>query len=181
MIVLASKSPVRAALLEQYGIVFIQKGCDFDEESIKSGDPVDFVYRAVLGKYELCKKEFGDNLPILTADTVVSVKGEILRKASSKDEAREILLKQSGNKVSIITCMKYVSKKLSMLDLSATDYFFKEFDKDDLERYLDSNEWQDKAGACMVEGFCRPYIEKVYGHESTAMGLCVEKLMPFLG
>ena len=98
-----------------------------------------------------------------------------------KEDARKILQAQSGEKVSIITCMKYASKALTLLDISATHYYFKPFDEDALEAYLDSGEWQGKAGACMVEGFCRPYIDKVYGHESTAMGLCIEKLMAFVG
>ena len=32
----------------------------------------------------------------------------------------------------------------------------------------------------MVEGFCKPYIKSVKGFESTAMGLSIEKLIPFL-
>ncbi len=180
MILLASNSQTRAAMLEKYGIAFLQKGCDFDEEQIKASSPKNFVYQAVMGKFEACQKEFGLSLPILVADTVVTANGKILRKAKDKDNAREILLTQSGNKVSIITCMKYVSHELTLLDISATHYYFKPFDEEELEKYLDSGQWQGKAGACMVEGFCRPYIEKVYGHESTAMGLCVEKLLAFI-
>ncbi len=180
MILLASNSQTRAAMLEKYGIAFLQKGCDFDEEQIKASSPKNFVYQAVMGKFEACQKEFGLSLPILVADTVVTANGKILRKAKDKDNAREILLSQSGNKVSIITCMKYVSHELTLLDISATHYYFKPFDEEELEKYLDSGQWQGKAGACMVEGFCRPYIEKVYGHESTAMGLCVEKLLAFI-
>jgi len=37
-----------------------------------------------------------------------------------------------------------------------------------------------KAGACMVEGFCKKYIVKSEGLESCAMGLSVEKILPFL-
>lgn len=180
MILLASNSQTRAALLEKFGVPFIQKGCDFDEEQIQADSPKNFVYQAVLGKYEACEKEFGLTLPILVADTVVTANGKILRKAKDKEDARRILQAQSGNKVSIITCMKYVSTSKMLLDISATDYYFKPFKEVDLERYLESGEWEGKAGACMVEGFCRPYIDKVYGHESTAMGLCVEKLLPFL-
>ena len=76
--------------------------------------------------------------------------------------------------------MKYASSSKMLIDISATDYYFKPFDERELEYYLESGEWRGKAGACMVEGFCRPYIDKVFGHESTAMGLCVEKLLPFL-
>lgn len=48
------------------------------------------------------------------------------------------------------------------------------------ENYLNSNEWEGKAGACMVEGFCKKYIENVIGYESTAMGLTVENIKEFL-
>ena len=57
---------------------------------------------------------------------------------------------------------------------------FKEFDKKDMENYLNSGECFGKAGSIMVEGFCRPYIKNVSGFESTAMGLCVEKLKMFM-
>ncbi|MFA6395344.1 MAG: Maf family protein, partial [Sulfurimonas sp.] len=53
-------------------------------------------------------------------------------------------------------------------------------DPDDIDRYIASGEWRGKAGACMVEGFCKPYIREMRGYESTAMGLCVEVLKPFL-
>ena len=49
-----------------------------------------------------------------------------------------------------------------------------------MQEYLDSGECFGKAGAIMVEGFCKPYIKNVIGFESTAMGLCVEKLKFFL-
>ena len=50
----------------------------------------------------------------------------------------------------------------------------------DLERYLESGLWQGKAGGCMVEGFCKKYIKSVDGYESTAMGLQVESLLPWI-
>jgi len=55
-----------------------------------------------------------------------------------------------------------------------------EFDEDDLQRYIDSNLWQGKAGACMVEGFCKPYIQEVARKQSCAMGLSVEVLLPWI-
>jgi septum formation protein len=111
---------------------------------------------------------------------VVESKGKILRKANSADEAREILSAQSSSVVSIITCMIFQSLKLKLIDISLTKYWFGEFEKDDMDEYLKSNEWQGKAGACMVEGFCKKYIKKVQGLESNAKGLAIEKLKPFL-
>ncbi|NPA66795.1 MAG: septum formation inhibitor Maf [Epsilonproteobacteria bacterium] len=181
MIRLASSSPTRAKLLRDFSIEFIQESVEFDEESIRATSPKNFVYQATLGKYEANFKHFGiKEHPLLVADTVVTSNGMILRKARCIDEARNILLTQSGSITSIITCMIYHSKSLKLIDISYTDYLFREFDKEDLENYLQSGEWRGKAGACMVEGFCKPYIKEVRGYESTAMGLCVEKLQPFL-
>lgn len=76
--------------------------------------------------------------------------------------------------------MIYKTPRLELLDISTTHYFFNPFDIEDRERFLKSGEWKGKAGACMVEGFCKRYIREVRGFESTTMGLCVEILKPFL-
>ncbi len=177
MLILASNSETRAQLLKNYGVAFVQQGVDFDEEQIRTEIPKSFVYEATKGKFEACPKT---DQPILVADTVLEVDGELVRKAKDIEDARRILMKQSGNRLSIITCMIYKDRRLELLDISATHYRFAPFEREDLDRYLDSGIWMGKAGACMVEGFCRKYIQEVIGYESTAMGLCVEKLLPFL-
>lgn len=178
---LASASESRALLLRNAGIDFIQTPLDYDEEQITAASPKNFVYQATLGKYEAGLKRHGiDPHPLLVADSVVTSQGLILRKARCEDEARNILMTQSGTITSIITCMIYHDPRLKLIDISSTDYRFAPFDPDDLERYLASGEWRGKAGACMVEGFCKPYIKEVRGFESTAMGLSVEVLSAFL-
>jgi septum formation protein len=168
-------------LLKKAGIDFIQESVDFDEESIVASSPKNFVYQATLGKYEANLQAFGfEEYPLLVADTVVTSQGHILRKARCKDDARNILHTQSGNITSIITCMIYHSKKKKIIDISKTDYLFDTFDDTLLEEYLESGQWRGKAGACMVEGFCKKYIKEVKGYESTAMGLCVEVLQTFM-
>ncbi|WP_457745309.1 septum formation inhibitor Maf [Sulfurimonas sp.] len=177
---LCSSSQTRALLLNEAGIDFIQESVDFDEESIIASSPKNFVYQATLGKYAANLKAFGyEDYPLLVADTVVTSQGHILRKAKCKDDARNILMTQSGNITSIITCMIYHSKEKKIIDISQTDYIFDDFNLEDLERYLESQEWRGKAGACMVEGFCKSYIKEVKGFQSTAMGLCTEVLMSF--
>ncbi|EQB39589.1 hypothetical protein M947_06240 [Sulfurimonas hongkongensis] len=167
--------------MHEAGIEFIQETYDFNEDFIVAKTPKEFVYLATLGKYETNLRAFGyDELSLLVADTVVTANGKILRKAKDEAEAREILLSQSGNLTSIITCMIYQSKYKKIIDISQTTYSFREFDRDDLEKYLKSGEWMGKAGACMVEGFCKAYIEEVRGFESTAMGLNIEVLKAFL-
>ena len=181
MLRLCSSSQTRAMLLENAGIAFKQESVDFDEDSIVATSPKNFVYQATLGKYNANLKAFSyDDMPLLVADTVVTSQGKILRKAKCIDDARNILYTQSGNITSIITCMIYHSKAKKLIDISQTDYIFSKFDEDDLERYLESGEWRGKAGACMVEGFCKRYIKDVKGYESTAMGLSVEILQRFM-
>jgi septum formation protein len=179
-IVLGSNSVTRAEILKNSGIDFIQRGASFDEESLNIKNPTHFVYRATMGKMNSYIEEFGLDMPVVCADTVVTCKNKLLRKAKDVNDARQILLTQSGGVVSILTCMVFKSKKLEFIDLSSTDYIFDEFDKNALEEYLKGDDWKGKAGACMVEGFCKSYIKEVRGYESTAMGLCVEKLLPFL-
>jgi len=179
MIILCSSSSTRAKLLKKANIKFIQKSSNFDEDKIKTNDPYEFVMLASYGKFKSCIEKF-QNEDIITADSVVSDFKEILRKAKSKEEAKELLLKQSGKKIKIITSMwvRYKGRVYSRLD--ETIYEFMEFDKKEMQKYLDSNNWQGKAGACMVEGFCKKYIKNVIGYESTAMGLCIEELLKII-
>jgi len=179
-IVLGSSSITRAELLTKFGVPFIQRDAGFDEESLRIADPAHFVYHATKGKMQSYLEHYDLKMPVLCADTVVTANGQILRKAKDRADAKRILEAQSGNTVSILSCMIYKSKTIELMDLSATNYLFLPFDADALEAYLKGDEWRGKAGACMVEGFCKSYIKEVVGLESTAMGLSVEKLLPFL-
>ncbi len=180
MLILASASPTRADILNAHGIAFTQRPTAADEESITTRNPKSFVYQATRLKMAHALEELGTDRRILCADTVVTARGEILRKAATAEEARKTLLLQSGSETSIITCTIYRSNELEYIDLSSTVYDFAPFDETHLEEYLQGGEWKGKAGACMVEGFCRPYIRSVRGLESCAMGLTIEKLLPFL-
>ena len=181
MLRLCSSSQTRSMLLRNAGVAFKQESVDFDEDSIIASSPKNFVYQATLGKYNANVAAFGyEDMPLVVADTVVTSQGQILRKAKCVDDARNILMTQSGNITSIITCMIYQSKNKKVIDISQTDYIFAPFDLRDLDTYLESGEWRGKAGACMVEGFCKAYIKEVRGFESTAMGLSIEVLQRFM-
>jgi len=179
---LCSGSTTRARLLEQAGVAFVQEPVPFDEETLMHYDVAsDYVYHVARGKLEAAERIHGLARPLLSADTVVvNAEGAIVRKAQDQDAAREMLLSFSGAHIAIITSLHYKRSDRYLTDTSQTLYRFEPFDREDLERYLASGAWQGKAGACMVEGFCQPYIRSVEGHESTAMGLQVEVLLPWL-
>jgi septum formation protein len=181
MIYLCSSSESRALLLNNFGIEFMQKSVEYDEEQITTPIAKDFVYTASKGKLDAAIREFGLEIPLLCADTVIAAAdGSILRKPKHIEDARRILKIQSGSTISIISSAHYKSKSLAFSDISATHYHFSTFEDEDLERYLQSGLWQGKAGGCMVEGFCKKYIKSVDGYESTAMGLQVETLLPWI-
>jgi septum formation protein len=180
-ICLCSSSESRAFLLKKFGIDFIQKSPNYDEEQITTEVAKDFVYIASKGKMEASIKEFGLDIPLLCADSVIMAKdGSILRKPKDKEDARRILKIQSGSQISIVSSVHFKTKSLLFTNTSATHYHFNKFEDEDLEAYLQSELWRDKAGGCMVEGFCKKYIKFVNGYESTAMGLQVEVLLPWL-
>ena len=181
MICLCSQSESRALLLKNFGVDFIQKFADYDEEQITTTIAKDFVYTASKGKLEAAIRKFGLDIPLLCSDTVIAAAdGSILRKAKNVEDARRILNIQSGSTISIISSVHYKSKTLAFSDISATHYHFAPFEENDLEAYLESELWRGKAGGCMVEGFCKKYIKSVDGLESTAMGLQVEVLLPWI-
>ncbi|WP_294954974.1 septum formation inhibitor Maf [Sulfurovum sp.] len=181
MICLCSASDSRALLLRKFSVSFVQKPADFDEDRIITSVAKDFVYQASKGKLEAAQKLYGLDMPLLCADSVIAASdGTILRKAKNVEDARRILKLQSGSTISIVSGLHYKTQKMLFVDVSATHYRFAPFEENDLEAYLESGLWQGKAGGCMVEGFCRKYILSVNGYESTAMGLQVETLLPWL-
>lgn len=181
MIRLGSNSPTRAKILNSFNINFIQNGGNFDEDSIKTTNPKEFCYLATKGKFDELYNKYGINdIPLLVADSVVTCDNKLLRKAKDYEDAKIMLELQSGNCTSVITCMIYKSKNIELIDISITSYEFSKFDEKEVLNYLNSGECFGKAGAIMVEGFCKPYIKNVKGLESTAMGLSIEKLIPYL-
>lgn len=181
MIRLGSNSPTRAKILKAFNIDFIQQGGVFNEDSITTKDPKEFCFLATKGKFEELYSKYGVlDMPLLVADSVVTCEGKLLRKAKDYNDAKAMLELQSANKTSVITCMIYKSVNFEFIDISITSYLFDKFKEEDLKNYLNSGECFGKAGAIMVEGFCKPYIKEVIGLESTAMGLSIEKLIPYL-
>lgn len=180
MLRLCSSSPTRAKMLEAVGVSFIVSPQDFDESFVLEKEPLKFVYQATSGKLASALHLHDNILPILCADTVVASSGAIMGKAGSQEEAEQYLLMQSGKNVTIITATMLRAKDFYLEDVSKTVYEFDVFQKEDMKAYLSSGLWQGKAGACMVEGFCKKYIKNVKGYKSTAMGLTLEAVLPFL-
>ncbi|GAA8872701.1 septum formation inhibitor Maf [Helicobacter pylori] len=176
-LILGSQSSARANLLKEHGIEFEQKALHFDEESLKTTDPREFVYLACKGKLEKAKELLTNNCAIVVADSVVSVGNQMQRKAKNRQEALEFLKLQNGNEIEVLTCSALISPELEWLDLSVFRARLKAFDPSEIEKYLESGLWQESAGCVRLEDFHKPYIKSSRKNLSVGLGLNVEGLL----
>ncbi|WP_297811438.1 septum formation inhibitor Maf [uncultured Helicobacter sp.] len=180
MLRLCSTSIVRKQILKAHKIPFIQCDNGFDEEQLPLDKPKNFVYQAALGKHKSALMLYGLESPLLIVDSVIDCGGILQRKAKNEAEAREFLEAQNGKTFKILTCAILHCSKFFYVDLSQTCFELFPFVPQDLESYLKSGAWKNKAGAVMVEGFHQNYIKCQIGTTSNAMGLNIESLLPFL-
>ena len=180
MLRLCSTSCVRQKILSDFGIPFVVSENGFDEEQLSIESPRDFAYMAALGKHKSALEQYGLELPLLIADSVVSCNGILQRKAKNLAQARAFLEAHSGGIVSVISCAVLHSNKFFCVNISQTSFWLAEFGKEAMESYLQSDAWRNKAGAVMVEGFHQKYIQEQRGTTLNAMGLPMESLLPFL-
>lgn len=180
MIYLASASPTRAQILKDGGVEFTQIPFDFDESGVSKENVFTYSYRVALAKKAQFFKIYENYDRVLFADSVVIANSEILGKARDEDEALRMLKAQSGGACGVYTAMIFVSKNLTLQNISVASYKFAKFSEADLRSYIASGDWRGKAGAMSIEGFNEKYILSSVGDKSTAMGLNVEILKRFV-
>ena len=173
-LILASASPRRRELLARIGIV---PDCilpaDIDEDPQAGEIPKPHALRLAIGKAQAIAPEHKDAF-ILSADTVVGVGRRILPKAEDVDTAKQCLklLSGRGHRVFTGVCLitpdgrqieKVVETRLKMKRLSATE----------ITQYLDSGEWDGKAGGYGIQGLAGAYISQISGSYTNVVGLPV--------
>lgn len=121
-----------------------------------------------------------DPLPkvIISCDTIVTLKGEIIEKPKNKEDAFEMLKKLSAQKHTVFTavCIFLLKKKEPVVFVEKTDVYFDELSDKDIEQYLILNEAYDKAGAYGIQGFGSEFIKKIEGCFYNVMGLPIWRL-----
>ncbi len=182
IIYLASKSPRRRELLKQIGIQFellmmreqSPRG-DVDEAPLANEAAYDYVERIVLLKAEIATKAMRERrLPsrlILTADTTVTIDGEVLGKPVDRDDAVRMLKRLSGKSHQVLTAIAVASDKDKKHVVTASIVTFSDLSDDEIRRYVDSGEPMDKAGGYAVQGIAAKFISTINGSYSGVMGL----------
>ena len=158
MIILASASPRRKEILSELGVDFRVVVADTDESSDIS-DPVELTRelarRKGLAVYEklLQSGEYdAESAIIISADTVVCRDGEILGKPRDRADAVAMLTSLSGRSHTVVSGVAVTVRGVTRTDASVTTVRVQEIPREEIERYVDSGEPMDKAGAYGIQG-----------------------------
>lgn len=180
-LILASASPRRVDLLQQIGIVPAQIiPADIDETSLKSEHPRDLAQRLALEKAQAIAKD-NPNTFIIAADTVVACGRRILPKAETEDQARDCLNLLSGRKHHVYGGICIITDNgKEITRLCDTIVKFKPLTNHDINIYIETGEWDGKAGGYAIQGFSASYISFMQGSYSNVVGLSLYDTMQIL-
>lgn len=172
-LLLASASPRRAEILRDAGISFSVLSSAVDETPVPGETPQQHVQRLADAKGELVAARAVGPAIILAADTVVVLDGQILGKPRSTDEARRMLELFSGRTHSVITgvTLLRLPEMARRQFVETTLVHFNKLSRDDISRYLATEEPYDKAGAYAIQGQAGRYIPRIEGCYFNVVGL----------
>ncbi|WP_209121977.1 nucleoside triphosphate pyrophosphatase [Alkalihalobacillus sp. BA299] len=168
--ILASGSPRRKELLEQAKISFTAQTSDVDETIDPALSPEDLVQSLALQK-AAAVFEVNKDAVVLGADTIVVLAGQVLGKPNDREHARGMLRALSGKKHSVLTGVSILSDRLKKTFFVETRVQFWELTNEEIERYLDTNEPFDKAGAYGIQGFGATLVAHIEGDYFSVVGL----------
>ncbi|MBT6964699.1 MAG: septum formation protein Maf [Flavobacteriales bacterium] len=171
-IILGSASPRRKELLKGIGLNFSIKITDKEESYPTDLKDVQIVEFLAKQKQEFLSKELKSNDLLITADTIVSQKGEVLHKPKDKNDAKNILFNLSGNSHRVITgiCIKTLEKEVTFSTI--TTVHFNKLSETEIEYYINKFKPFDKAGSYGIQewiGYIA--IAKIEGSYNNVVGL----------
>ena len=171
-LVLASQSPRRRELLEILGIPFSIVVSSADERVMPGELPEAYVVRVARAK-GLDVATRVNNSMVLSADTVVTIDGEILGKPVDRSDAIRMLEKLSGREHAVYTAVCLMDQSTGKMreGLDRTRVWFAPMTRAQIVGYIDRENVMDKAGAYAIQGFASVYIPRIEGSYSNVMGL----------
>ena len=178
-LILGSASPRRQALLAQIGLrpdAIIPPV--IDETPLKGELPRAYCARIARAKTLAIAAAPGDM--VLCADTTVALGRRILGKPDDKAQATQFLLALGGRRHQVITAiaLKYGDQIWTREVVSQVK--MKRLSELELKGYLDSNEWQGKAGGYAIQGMAEAFIPWISGSFSAIVGLPVAETAALL-
>ena len=146
---LASGSPRRQELLAQLGVTFERLIPGIEEQRHPQESAQQYVSRLAREKAQAGVALAPRDLPVLGADTIVILNGEVLEKPHDAAHAAAMLRKLSGK----------------------TEVTFRALTDEDIAGYVASGEPMDKAGAYGIQGLGGCFVRKINGSYHAVVGL----------
>ncbi len=178
LLVLASKSPRRKALLLLLGVPF--EACDASIAETTADTPIETVTQNAITKAHFCFEKYPDCL-VLSADTVIEFEGRQIGKPRDIDQARQFLLGFSGKTHTVVTAVCLLGPRFgphTATDVSLVTFF--KLSEKDINDYLNNVKALDKAGGYGIQEQGWRLVEKLEGTLDNVMGLplsCVLHLL----
>jgi len=188
MLVLASASPRRRELLEEWGYDFRLVSAPVCETLPPGVLPdigvQDLARRKALSGFEawLDLRGSADDL-VLGADTIVVLDNKIFGKPANEEEAEQMLLDLSGKTHRVMTAialaaMDKVRQQISVeTAVEITTVSFRELKVQEIKDYIATGEPMDKAAAYGIQGKAAGFVTAVSGSWTNVVGLPMELLV----
>lgn len=172
-IALASASPRRRELLSQLGVDFDLVKVDVDERQFPQEAATDYVLRLAKTKAQagLAVQMSAAKLPVLGADTIVVVDGEVLGKPVDQDDFLRMMRLLSGRQHQVYTAIALATPELLLSDTVSTAVWFSAMTTAQMLAYWQSGEPADKAGGYGIQGLASRFIPKIEGSYFAVVGL----------
>ena len=182
-IYLASKSPRRRELLRQIGVDFElmllrsdpARAVDVSEDVLADEDVHHYVARVAKEKgafaFNLLLQRRQPLRPVLTADTTVTIDGEILGKPADNREAIAMLERLSGRTHQVLTSVAVHAERVAEQVTQVSNVRFAKLTAEQIRAYCATPEPYDKAGGYGIQGPAALFIEHIEGSHSGIMGL----------
>lgn len=152
---------------------------DIDESVLPGEGPFELVERLARAKAQAVARQHAElDEPVIAADTIVALDGELLGKPAGKADACRMLHSLSGKTHQVATgvCIARGDSVNSFVDI--TDVTFYELTDAEIDAYVETGEPMDKAGAYGIQGqHGRMLVEKIDGDFYNVVGLPIAKVI----
>jgi septum formation protein len=175
-LILASVSPRRRLLLRRMGFSFSARAPQVkSEEAILSKAGLAVSLKNLAAEKAMSVAMRHKNSLVFGADTVVVVDGRILGKPASRADGRAMLRALSGRSHAVFTgtALICVNSGFAEKSVTKTTVFFRPLSTAEIERYLDTGEYRDKAGAYGIQGAAMALVDRIHGCFYNVVGLPV--------
>ena len=168
---LASRSPRRAQFLQQLGLRFETLAADVPEQPLPGQSPRDYALTTAVAKAEAAARLAPQALPVLGADTDVSIDGEILGKPRDRGDALAMLERLSGRSHEVCSAVALIAGTRRATAVTVTRVRFGAITPAQAAAYWESGEPADKAGAYAIQGYAARWVRSIDGSYSGVVGL----------